>query len=64
MRAIFDDPGSEYHELRRAFVRKTLPDRTPEHLRTAAQLTALAVSEVSPANRLPISPRLGQDRAV
>jgi putative two-component system hydrogenase maturation factor HypX/HoxX len=40
MRAIFDDPRSEYHELRGAFVRKVVPDRTPEHLRTAAQLAA------------------------
>ena len=40
MRAIFDDPRSEYHELRGAFVRKVVPDRTPEHLRTATQLAA------------------------
>ena len=33
MRAIFDDPHAPYHALRSAFVRKALPDRTPEHLR-------------------------------
>jgi putative two-component system hydrogenase maturation factor HypX/HoxX len=38
MRAIFDDPGAPYHALRTAFVRKTVPDRTPEHLRSAVQL--------------------------
>lgn len=38
MRAIFDDPYSPYHALRSAFVRKAVPERTPEHLRRAAQL--------------------------
>lgn len=38
MRAIFDDPGAAYHELRSAFVRKVVPTRTPEHLTRAAQL--------------------------
>ncbi|WP_034264588.1 enoyl-CoA hydratase-related protein [Actinospica robiniae] len=36
MRAIFDDPHAPYHALRSAFVRKALPDRTPEHLRRVA----------------------------
>ncbi|HTJ72860.1 MAG TPA: enoyl-CoA hydratase-related protein [Actinospica sp.] len=38
MRAIFDDPAAPYHALRREFVRKTVPERTPEHLREAVQL--------------------------
>ena len=38
MRAIFDDPYAPYHALRSAFVRKAVPERTPEHLRRAAQL--------------------------
>ena len=38
MRAIFDDPYAPYHALRSAFVRKTVPERTPDHLRRAAQL--------------------------
>ena len=38
MRAIFDDPYSPYHALRSAFVRKAVPERTPEHLRLSAQL--------------------------
>ena len=38
MRAIFDDPYAPYHTLRSAFVRKAVPERTPEHLRRAAQL--------------------------
>lgn len=38
MRAIFEDPAAPYHALRRAFVRKAVPERTPEHLRAAAQL--------------------------
>ena len=37
MRAIFDDPYAPYHALRSAFVRKAVPERTPEHLRGAAQ---------------------------
>jgi len=36
MREIFDDPHAPYHALRSAFVRKALPDRTPEHLRRVA----------------------------
>ena len=38
MRAIFDDPYAPYHTLRSAFVRKAVPERTPEHLRRSAQL--------------------------
>ena len=38
MRAIFDDPYSPYHALRSAFVRKAVPEHTPEHLARAAQL--------------------------
>jgi putative two-component system hydrogenase maturation factor HypX/HoxX len=38
MRAIFDDPHAPYHALRSAFVRKAVPERTPEHLQRAAQL--------------------------
>lgn len=38
MRAIFDDPAAPYHALRSDFVRKTVPERTPEHLRTATRL--------------------------
>jgi putative two-component system hydrogenase maturation factor HypX/HoxX len=40
MRAIFEDPHAPYHALRSAFVRKAVPDRTPEHLR---RVTAAAV---------------------
>lgn len=36
MREIFDDPHAPYHALRSAFVRKALPERTPEHLRRVA----------------------------
>jgi putative two-component system hydrogenase maturation factor HypX/HoxX len=36
MRAIFDDPHAPYHALRSAFVRKAVPERTPEHLRRVA----------------------------
>ncbi|WP_028801353.1 hydrogenase maturation protein [Streptomyces sp. 142MFCol3.1] len=32
MRRTFDDPDSSYHALRRAFVRKEKPSRTPLHL--------------------------------
>ena len=38
MRAIFDDPYAPYHALRSAFVRKVVPERTPEHLTRVAQL--------------------------
>jgi putative two-component system hydrogenase maturation factor HypX/HoxX len=38
MRAIFDDPRAPYHALRSAFVRKAVPERTPEHLRRTAQV--------------------------
>lgn len=38
MRAIFDDPYAPYHALRAAFVRKAVPERTPEHLRRAREL--------------------------
>ena len=39
MREIFDDPHAPYHALRSAFVRKSLPERTPAHL--SAQPAAL-----------------------
>jgi putative two-component system hydrogenase maturation factor HypX/HoxX len=32
MREIFYDPHAPYHALRSAFVRKAVPERTPEHL--------------------------------
>ena len=32
MRRTFDDPDATYHALRRAFVRKERPARTPAHL--------------------------------
>jgi putative two-component system protein, hydrogenase maturation factor HypX/HoxX len=32
MRRNFWEPGESYHDLRRAFVRKEKPNRTPEHL--------------------------------
>jgi putative two-component system hydrogenase maturation factor HypX/HoxX len=32
MREIFDDPHAPYHALRSAFVRKSVPEHTPEHL--------------------------------
>ncbi|MFD7946029.1 hypothetical protein ACFV5K_24280, partial [Streptomyces sp. NPDC059744] len=32
MRSIFFDPDAPYHRLRRAFVRKEPPTRTPPHL--------------------------------
>lgn len=35
MRRIFFDPQEPYHGLRRAFVRKERPSRTPRHLREA-----------------------------
>ncbi|HET9168034.1 MAG TPA: hydrogenase maturation protein [Actinospica sp.] len=38
MRAIFEDREAPYHALRRDFVRKAAPRRTPEHLRGATQL--------------------------
>ncbi|MFI6084584.1 hydrogenase maturation protein [Streptomyces sp. NPDC051217] len=34
MRDTFFDPGAPYHALRSAFVRKTKPSSTPDHLRT------------------------------
>ena len=37
MRAIFEDPHASYHALRSAFVRKAVPERTPEHLRRTPQ---------------------------
>ncbi|MCX4825550.1 hydrogenase maturation protein [Streptomyces sp. NBC_01142] len=46
MLRIFSDPGEPYHALRRAFVRKEPPSRTPQHL---------AVSE--PARRAADLPR-------
>jgi putative two-component system hydrogenase maturation factor HypX/HoxX len=37
MRRTFDDPHAPFHALRRAFVRKERPPRTPPHLNPAAQ---------------------------
>jgi putative two-component system hydrogenase maturation factor HypX/HoxX len=36
MRRTFDDPDAPFHALRRAFVRKERPPRTPPHLNPAA----------------------------
>ncbi|AVV44073.1 enoyl-CoA hydratase-related protein [Streptomyces sp. ID05-04B] len=36
MRRTFDDPDASYHALRRSFVHKQRPDRTPAHLASAA----------------------------
>ncbi|MFC8074493.1 hydrogenase maturation protein [Streptomyces sp. NPDC057307] len=41
MRATFFDPDAPYHALRAAFVQKTKPSSTPEHLRAPTDLTDL-----------------------
>ncbi|KUN81186.1 enoyl-CoA hydratase-related protein [Streptomyces griseoruber] len=57
MRETFDDPDAPYHALRRAFVHKKRPARTPPHLApvaqtgpapSAADVTAMAPDGVSP----------------
>ncbi|MFF4349741.1 enoyl-CoA hydratase-related protein [Streptomyces sp. NPDC001530] len=40
MRRTFDDPDAPYHALRRAFVRKERPPRTPPHLDLPASAAA------------------------
>ncbi|MFI6059763.1 hydrogenase maturation protein [Streptomyces sp. NPDC051286] len=42
MRSIFFDPDAPYHSLRRAFVRKEPPARTPRHLGTGVPATRTA----------------------
>jgi putative two-component system hydrogenase maturation factor HypX/HoxX len=44
MRRVFFDPDAPYHALRRAFVRKERPDRTPPHL-----VTGMAAHEITPS---------------
>ncbi|WFB06357.1 enoyl-CoA hydratase-related protein [Streptomyces sp. LX-29] len=44
MRRTFQDPGAPYHALRRAFVTRERPVRTPEHL--TARFTRHRVSEL------------------
>lgn len=58
MRRTFDDPEAPYHALRRAFVRKESPARTPPYLAAAVgrghpdrfphRVTAMAPSGISP----------------
>jgi putative two-component system hydrogenase maturation factor HypX/HoxX len=52
MRSIFFDPEAPYHLLRRAFVRKELPVRTPHHIGTGVPGTRTA------------DPSAGRDRNV
>ncbi|MET8330609.1 enoyl-CoA hydratase-related protein [Streptomyces sp. NPDC005181] len=52
MRSIFFDPDAPYHRLRRAFVRKEPPTRTPPHLGIGVPGTRTAY------------PSAGRDRAV
>ncbi|MFJ8111275.1 enoyl-CoA hydratase-related protein [Streptomyces sp. NPDC096132] len=59
MRRTFDDPDAPYHALRRAFVHKQRPERTPPHIASAQvahsaplprapRVTGMALDEISP----------------
>ncbi|MFC9292565.1 hydrogenase maturation protein [Streptomyces sp. NPDC057011] len=60
MHETFFDPGAPYHALRRAFVRKEPPDRTPPHLARAVPGRRTAPL---PARRPPVTGPALHDRA-